>query len=275
MPQKQSKPAVALVKSPVRYDAVFTSLELVQKSVIDRLSASMRIVIKPDFFFEKQRMSTSVDSVRAVLDFMLEFTNKKITIAEGMYDGGNMQNLFHKAQLHALAEDYGLNFVALHRDGFVTIRLSDKFSVRVAKTILNSDFRVSLAVPKISGSNYSGALANLALGSLISNAKTLARNDKAKLVSSKHYDDAIAEILKVVRPSLAVVDGFESVANKKSVETNFCVASTDGVAADVVAAGALYNKLHKKGPKQKYLDTCGKAGLGQYDAAKIRLIGNA
>ena len=203
---------------------------------------------------------------------MLEFTNKKITIAEGLYDGANVQNLFHRAQLHQLAEDYGLNFIDLNRDEFVTVRLSDKFSVRVAKTIINSDFRISLAVPKLLGGRYAGTLANLAIGSLISNAKTFAKNDKAKLVSSRNYDVAVAEILKVVRPSLAVVDGFESVVNKKSVETNFCVASADGVAADVVTAAALGNELNRKVSTQKYLQMCQKAGLGQSVAAKIRII---
>ncbi len=282
MPSMTSRSAVAIVRSAVRYDGILQSLELVQDSFVERLADSMRIVIKPDFFFTKHGMSTSVDAVRAVLDFILEFTNKKITIAEGLYDGGNINKVFHNAQLHELHDDYGIKYVDLNKDEFVTIRLGadalslasgSSLSVRVAKTIINSDFRISLAVPKILRGNYHSAMANLALGSVISNAKTLAKNDKAKIISSRHSAGAIAEILKVARPSLAVVDGFESVAGKRSLETNFCVASADGVAADAVAAAALGSRLKKKIPKQKYLELCQKAGLGQSSLGKINVVG--
>ncbi len=268
-----SKPSVALVKSPVRYDGVFQSLGLVKDSIVERLAGSIRIVIKPDFFFTKQGVSTSVDAVRAVLDFILEFTNKKITIAEGLYDGGNVQEVFHDAQLHELHEDYGLRYVDLNKDEFVTLRLGKDLSVRAAKTIINSDFRISLAVPKLLNGSYRCSMDNLALGSVISNSKALAKNDKAKIISSRNYAGAVAEILKVLRPSLAVADGFDSVVGRRRFEANFCVASADGVAADVVAAAALGSRLKKKIPKQKYLELCQEAGLGQSSLTKISVLG--
>ncbi|MBI2141431.1 DUF362 domain-containing protein [Candidatus Woesearchaeota archaeon] len=272
MPPKH-KSTVGLARGHVRYDTVLKSLQLIEESVSERIASSMRIVIKPDFFFTGQGMSTDVDAVKAVLDFILEFTNKKITIAEGLYDGSEVQPVFHKADLHELHDDYGLKYVDLNRDGFVTIAVSKALSVRVAKTVLNSDFRVSLAVPKLASSRFSAATANIAIGSIISNGKSLKKNDKEKLSSTKYYGSAIAEVLKVVKPSFAVVDGFESVVNKKGLETNFCVSSADAVAADVVAAAALGKGLEKKIPKQKYLELCGKAGIGRSSIGKIAVVG--
>lgn len=272
MPPKR-KSVVGLAKGPVRYDAVTKSLRLIEESVKERIASSMRIVIKPDFLFTKQGMHTSADSVKAVLDFILEFTNKKITIAEGLYDGSEVQPAFHKADLHELHEDYGLKYVDLNRDEFIAISVAKGLSVRVAKTILNSDFRISVAVPKLAGSNFSAATANMALGSLISSGKPKDKNDKARLVSSKNHDSAVAELLKVVKPSLAVVDGFESVIGNKSFETNFCIASADAVAADVVAAAALGKGLKKKIPKQKYLELCGRAGIGRSSLSDIAVVG--
>ncbi|MBI2580979.1 DUF362 domain-containing protein [Candidatus Woesearchaeota archaeon] len=272
MPPKH-KSTVGLAAAPVRYDAVIKALELVQDSVSDRIASSMRIVIKPDFLFTRQGMHTSADAVRAVLDFILEFTNKKITIAEGLYDGSEVQPVFHKADLHELHDDYGLKYVDLNRDEFVTISLSNKLPVRVAKTILNSDFRISAAVPKLSGSRFSAASANMAIGSAASTGRSLSKNDKEKLLSSKQYDAALAELLKVAKPSLAVVDGFESVVNKKGLETNFCVASADAVAADAVAAAALGKGLNKRITKQKYLEACDKAGIGRSSISKIAVVG--
>ncbi len=271
MPLKQ-KAGVALVKGAVRYDTVFKSLELIEAAVKEKIANSMRIVIKPDFFFPKQRMSTSVDAMKAVLDFILEFTNKKITVAEGLYDGSEVQPVFHKADLHELHDDYGLKYVDLNKDEFVTISLDNKLSVRVAKTVLNSDLRISLAIPKLTSAKFLAATANIAIGSIISSGRLKDKNDKARLMSSKNYDSAIAELLKVVKPSLAVVDGFESIVNKQGLETNLCVASSDAVAADTVAAAALGKNL-KKIRKPAYLELCGKAGLGQSSMSKIAVVG--
>lgn len=268
-----AKSTVAIAKGSIRYDTVTKSLRLIEQSVKERIANSMRIVIKPDFFFTKQGMHTSADAVKAVLDFILEFTNKKITIAEGLYDGSEVQPAFHKADLHELHEDYGLKYVDLNKDEFVAISVAKGLSVRVAKTILNSDFRISVAIPKLAGSNFSAATENMALGSLISSGKSAAKNDKAKLTSSKNHDAAIAELLKVVKPSLAVIDGFESVISNKSFATNFFVASTDAVAADVVAAAALGKELKKKIPRQKYLELCSRVGIGQSLLSKIAVVG--
>lgn len=273
MPSMSSKSAVALVKNAVRYDGILQSLELVQDSFVKRLADSMRIVIKPDFFFQKQRMSTSADAVKAVLDFILEFTNKKITIAEGLPAGSDIRSVFHGAGLHELADDYGLRFVDLNKDDYVAIAVSKALRLRVAKTVLNSDFIISVAVPKLSGSRFSCAVANVAVGSILRTGKSAATNDKQKLISSKNYGAAVAEIMKVAKPSLAVVDGFYSVVSNKNPETFFCVASADAVAADTVAASALAKLRNRKIPRQKYLELCSRAGIGQSSLASIKVVG--
>ncbi len=279
MPKKQ-KSIVGVAASHVRYDGVTKALELIEGSVAEKLSNSMRIVIKPDFFLTKQGMSASADAVKAVLDFVLNYTNKKITIAEGLYNGAAVQPVFHRAGLHELAEDYGLKFVDLNRDEFVAMRLTSNLSLRVAKTVINSDFRISLAVPKLTGSRFSGAVANIAVGGVISSGAAAIKNDKARLpffdkpFSLKRFA-AVAELLKVIRPNLSVVDGFKSAVNSRSVETNFCAASADGVAADVIATAALGNALNKKISRQKYLELFSSAGIGQSSLSKITVAGEA
>ncbi|MBI3037111.1 DUF362 domain-containing protein [Candidatus Woesearchaeota archaeon] len=272
MPLKP-KAGVALVKGAVRYDNILKSFEMVADSISDELSNSMRIVIKPDFFFQKRGTSTSVDAMKAVLDFILDFTNKKITVAEGLPTGSDSRPVFHQAGFHELADDYGLRFVDLNKDDYVTIAVSKTLRLRVAKTILNSDFIVSVAVPKLAGSRFSGAVANAAVGSVLRTGKSAATDDKRKLISSKNYDAAVAELTKVAKPSLAVVDGFYSVVGNRTPETFFCVASADAVAADVVVAAALGKELNRKIPKQEYLGMCSRAGLGQLSLAKIKVFG--
>lgn len=273
------KPDVALVAAPVRYDAVLKALGLIESAVREKLAGSSRIVIKPDFSFSPKGLCTSADAVRAVLDFIMEFTNKRITIAEGLFGGKEAQPAFHDAGLHELATDYGLKFVDLNRDEFIAMKLGrdnlsvargSRLSVRLAKMILNSDFRISVAVPKLMGNRFSASSANLALGSVISAGGR--DNGKARLLGSKGYPQEAAEILEVVRPSLAVIDGFNSEVNKRANETNFAVASADAVAADVVAMAALGKRLKKKLPRQESLEALRKAGLGQSSLAMIKML---
>ena len=278
----KQKSTVGLVRGGVRYDNILKSLEIVHDSVVERLSRSMRIVIKPDFFLEKAGMCTSADSVTAVLDFVLDYTNKKVTIAEGLYSGSEIQPVFHKTGLHELADDYGLRYVDLNRDEFITVSLGNdpfsvakgsKLSVRVAKTVISSDFRISLAVPKLAGTVFYGASASMAIGSVISSGPSAAKNDKARLLSSKRYSADVVELLKLIHPHLSVVDGFESAVGKRAVGTNFCTASADCIASDVTSAVALGNALNRKIRSQKYLEQCSKAGIGQSSLSRIVVAG--
>jgi len=263
----RSRPVVALIRGDVRYDNVFKALEKIEPSITEKLANSYRIVIKPDFLLPN--LTTSVDAVRAALDFIGEFTNKEVTVAEGLFSGAEIQPAFHNALLHELGEDYGLKYVDLNRDDSVTISLGNELSVNVARTIIDSDFRISLAVPKLERGAFSAGLENIAIGSVIARGK---KNGKQQLLSTRHFGPALAELLKVVKPSLSLVDGFFSSVNGKAAETGFCVASADGVAADAVSVTALSKRIRKPVKKPVYLALCSKAGFGQSAIGKINVI---
>ncbi len=258
----KTRPLVSLVRGMVDYDSVFKSLELIEPEISGKLSRSTRIVIKPDLF---PGARASVDAMRALLDFISEFSEKKLTLAEGLFDGSSISPAFHDAGFHELADDYGIRFVDLNKDDFVPVRLGSdpltvargsNLSVRVASTMLNSDFRISLAMPRVVKGIFYGGLFNIALGGLISNGKGVGKNDKARLVSSTNWEKEMAEVLEVVRPSLSVLESPRS----------FSVASSDAVAADSVAFSEFKKK---KIGKPHYLYVCSRAGLGSLSGIKV------
>ncbi|MAG16423.1 hypothetical protein CMO88_05180 [Candidatus Woesearchaeota archaeon] len=238
---------VALVKGVVRYDIIFKSLELIQEDVINKVSSSKRIVIKPDLLHLNGCSElTNADSVKAVLDFIEEFTNKKITIAEGSFSD---EDVFHRHNYHDLLKDYSVKFLNLNNDDSAPIKLG-KTTINISKTLLESDFRISVAVLKRDRTSLLGAIPNMVIGSV-------SENDKTDFYKSKTFLRNTSEIFKLIRPGLSVIDGFDSV--KTNLKTSLAIASKDAVSADTVASKILKTK-------RSYLGYCKKS--------KIKMVGS-
>ncbi|MBI2664102.1 DUF362 domain-containing protein [Candidatus Woesearchaeota archaeon] len=212
---------VSLVKGVVRYDNVFRALELIQGSVADKISKSSSIVIKPDLLHVRGcSPSANVDSVKAVLDFIDEFTNKKIAIAEGSFTD---EDVFHNHGFHDLLNDYSVRFVDLNKDDSVPVKLGSR-AYSVSKSLLRADFRISVGLPRTYSSSFLGCVSNMVLGAV---------QEKSALLKSRHFSKNVLELYKLLRPNLAVLDGFDTVTSKKEA---FAVASADAMAADKAAA---------------------------------------
>lgn len=228
---------VSVVEGVVRYDNVFKALELIQKDVESRISGSMRIVIKPDLLhINGCEQLADVDAIRAVLDFVEDFTNKKVTIAEGSFSD---EEVFHRHGYHELLRDYSVRFLDLNHDDFVPVKIGKK-TFSVSKSMAESDFRISLAVLKRDRkAALLGAIPNMVIGSVLG-------RDKPDFYTDRNFNRNTAELLPLLRPHLSVIDGFG--AMKSSV----AIASSDAVAADATAAKILKIK------NVRYLNYCGK-----------------
>ncbi|MBI2137079.1 DUF362 domain-containing protein [Candidatus Woesearchaeota archaeon] len=218
---------VAVVDGVVRYDNIFRSLKLVKDGVAGRLSGSSHIVIKPDILHVDGCSGVaSVDAVKAVLDFVEEFTNKKVVIAEGAFVE---EDVFYRHGFHELLEDYSVRFVNLDYDDSVPVRLGS-FSVGVSKVLLESDFRVSLAVFGSERRHFVGSVSNMVLGAV-------SGRDKASFYRGRFFGRNVAELSRLLKPHLSVFDCFDAVMSEK--KSSFAVAGVDAVSVDRVAAKSL------------------------------------
>lgn len=230
-------PNVSVVEGIVRYDNVFKALELIQKDVEDRISSSTHIIIKPDLLhIDGCSQLADVDSVKAILDFVEDFTNKKVTIAEGSFAD---EDVFHRHGYHDLLSDYSVRFLNLNHDDSVPIKIGNR-AFNVSKSMLESDFRISLAVLKRDRkASLLGAIPNLVIGSVLAEGK-------ANFYAGRGFHKNAAELFRLLKPHLSVIDGFG--AMKSSV----AIASSDAVAADATAAKLLKIK------NVRYLNYCGR-----------------
>ncbi len=238
-------PNVSVVEGLVRYDNVFKALELIQDDVKDKIGNSMHILIKPDLLhIDGCSQLTDVDAVRAVLDFVEEFTNKKVTIAEGSFAD---EAVFHRHDYHELLHDYSVRFLNLNHDDFVRIKIGKK-AFSVSKSMLESDFRISLSVLKRDRkASLLGSIPNIVIGGILPDGKP-------DFYAGRNFSKDVAELLPLLRPRLSVIDGFGS------LKSSVAIASSDAVAADSTAAKILKLK------SVRYLSYCGKR--------KVKLVKN-
>lgn len=164
----QSK--VALVKGTDRYDDIARALTLIEDEL--DLSGKERVLIKPNFVSTRwQLAATHVEAVRAVLDWLRLRHDGPITIGEGAAGSDTFDGYRNFGYLD-LTEEYNVQFVDLNQDEWAPVQVYDRrlrpMAVRVARTTLESDFRISIGPPKTHDAVIvTASLKNMVVGSLI------------------------------------------------------------------------------------------------------------
>ncbi|MBI5586004.1 MAG: DUF362 domain-containing protein [Deltaproteobacteria bacterium] len=167
---------IGLSRNRGRYGNIVQALE----GVKDELPAGVRIVIKPNFVSTTEpAAATHVEAVRAVIDFLGERAGTQIKIAEGAALGDTFQGFKNFGYLELKKEYPRMELVDLNRDIFETVYLKDssgrEHPFRVAQTILQSDFRISVTPPKTHDTvGVTLSLKNMLVGSLIRSSQVSA-----------------------------------------------------------------------------------------------------
>ncbi|MBU1877532.1 MAG: DUF362 domain-containing protein, partial [Chloroflexi bacterium] len=156
---------VALYRGDDRYQNVLQALTAIAGDV--DWAGKQRILIKPNFTSPVIPLAaTHVDAVRAVLDFLRPRTAGHITIAEGAGLRDSWEGFRNYGYL-PLREQYGVELRDLNRDEWVHVSVYDKrlqpLTLRVARTVADSDLRISIGPPK----THDTVIVTLALKNLV------------------------------------------------------------------------------------------------------------
>jgi uncharacterized protein (DUF362 family) len=268
---------VGLSSGEKRHENVKRALELIEPELESALEGKKSILIKPNFVSTKRQAAAShVDAARAVLDVVRGMSKADITIAEGAAQIPTSQG-FTNFGFERLAKEYGANLVDLNTDRYVEIDLYDRnlkpLTFRISKTVLDSDFRVSLALPKTHDTVVvTLAIKNLAVGSLLKDANG---DEMMKLhQGTRSINMSIAKLAEAAPASLAVLDGWEGMEGEgpelgEPVRLGWAMAGLDALAVDTLAT-----HLMGFGPALiGYLVMCRERGLGEGDLRRIDVRG--
>jgi uncharacterized protein (DUF362 family) len=278
---------VSLLRGTSRRKLVHDALLAIDAELAPALKRKKYVLIKPNLTsVVNQVASTHLDALCGIMDYLAPRFKGPVVIAEAAsaetpvgYDN------FKYAQLLSEFRSRQITLIDLNQEArAVVVPLVDAdlrpMPVRLAARLLDPDaFILCAAIPKTHDTVVATlAVKNMAQGAPLHSLKGEARwHDKAKIHTGIHQ---INYNLLLLAQKLApfwgatVLDGFEGMEGNGPVSGppvahRIAMASMDYVAADRVGVEAMGINPKWIG----YLQYCEQVGLGNYDIAKIDVLG--
>jgi len=268
-------PQVSVISGKFRQENITKALKLIEDDIRQKITRKKRVVIKPNLgFIHSTLANTQAEAVEALLEFLRQFYQPKITIAEGTTIGETSDG-FRQYGYNKLVEKFNVKLVDLNKDSYQDIeiydgRLNPTVTVGLSETILKSDFIISICPIKTHDSVIvTLGIKNLAVGAIC-------RPDRNKIhTGPKAINLTLAKIAPKVWPDLTVLDGFEAMEGDGPVDgekVNFqvVVAGCDALATDTLTTILMGFKPSEVG----YLTYLKDKNLGCGDPLRIAVRGD-
>jgi uncharacterized protein (DUF362 family) len=278
---------VAIHYGDIRRTNVYLALKAIDHELQVKMKDKKYAVIKPNFVnTENQLAASHADTMRGILDYLAENFKGPVKIAESA--AGDTARGYDNFKYRALASEYRkqqLEFIDLNQEArFERISLLDQdlhiVPCRIAARLVDPEaFVISSAILKTHNTVIASlGIKNMALGAPLHQApgETPRWNEKRKYhvgLRQTHYN--IMVTAQRLNWGASLIDGFEGMEGNgpnsgTPVASRIALASTDYVSADRVAAETMGINPEWLG----YVKYCGQLGLGQWDPAKIDVIGS-
>jgi len=285
-PGIEQRSTVAIQQGNERRKNVYLALKAIDKELQAKMNGRKYVVIKPNFVnTENQLAASHADAMRGILDYLGESFKGPVKIAES--SAGETDHGYDNFHYRALTSEYRrqqLELIDLNREArFERIALLDQdlhiIPCRIAARLVDPEaFVISAAMLKTHNTVIASlGIKNMVLGAPLHQApgERPHWNEKRKYhvgLRQTHYNMMITA--QRLNWGASVIDGFEGMEGNgpnsgTPVASRIALASTDFVAADRVAAETMGIDPEWLG----YVKYCGQIGLGQWEAAKIDVIG--
>ncbi len=279
---------VALMHGEDRRKNIYESLKAIDAQILPELKRRKYVVIKPNNVSTvNQLASTHADALRGILDYVTERFKGPVVIAES--SAGDTMQGFERFRYNALPGEYKsrkIELIDLNKEAkyeLVSVLDADLHPtpVRLAARLLDPDaFVISAGCLKTHNVVVATlGIKNMTLGAPLHQppGETKRWNDKRKYhggVRQTHYDIMVTAQRMWKNMNLDVIDGYEGMEGNgpsqgNPVPSRLAIASMDFVAADRIGVDCMGVDPGYPG----YLTYCWQAGLGQYDADKIDIVG--
>ncbi len=289
------RPRVALAHGGDRVGNLTVALELVLGEI--DWATRQHVVVKPNLVVhDRPAAITHRDALATVLRLVRQRYDGRLSIAEGSAVQPTMA-IFTAQGYGELAKEYRAELVDLNADATEAVTVlgprGKAQTVRLARTVLDSDCRISLALPKTHDTVLvTLAIKNMVMGSVTNRELTsrvgrgqrvlsrlrqrLASSRNDKLAMHQGYAGThinLALLAPRLMPHLAVIDGFQGMEGAgptegRPVPWGIAVASTDALAADCLTARLMGFEPGQVG----YLAYCAQLGLGTSDVTSMDIL---
>ena len=263
---------VALVKGENRYDNIKKALEMIKEDIHNGIEGKKSILLKPNLVSPYNQLSaTHIDTIKAILDFIKNFTNQQIVIGEGSaYD---TLTAFKNYKYNQLQDNYNVRLVDLNNDSYREISAFDRnlnpITFEVSKAVLDSDYIISAAMLK----THDNVIATMSIKNMV--VGSLVHGNKHKIHQGYPAINLnLYKLSKHVWPKLSVIDGFTAMEGNgpesgEQVDMKIAIASNDPLAADTIGAYIMGFDPDEIG----YLHYLNTTGFGEGNLKRITVIG--
>ena len=267
------KPKVSVVRSDGHYDGVSKALSLIEDQVKESLKGRRQVLIKPNFVSTRRQLAaTHVDAARAVLDTITKYYSGRLIIGEGPASSSLKEGLVNFGYLE-LRDEYGVEFVDLNEDDYIEVEGFDShfrpLRFRISKTAVESDYRVSLAIPKTHDTVIvTLTIKNMVVGSLVD-------HDKSKVHQGyKGINLNIAKLARYVMPNLGVVDGYIGMEGRGPVSGDPVDLRVAAASLHPISLDAVMTKIMGFDPSEiGYLYHLNRWGFGAINLDEVEVLG--
>lgn len=262
---------VSLVRSENSFDGVMASLKPLEKEIRAKLQKTKKPIIKVNFVTCYEELAaTPIEAIRALLTFLKPIYKNQIKIVEGAALGETLTG-FKNYNYLPLEKEFNVKFIDLNQDDAEPVIMFNQkgqtFQTLMAKTVIDSDFIISLCRPKTHDTVVvTLTLKNLIVGSLI---------QKSKIHQGRMIHQNLCQLSKIVKPDLAILDGTLGMQGNgpiggQEIKAGWVLSGLDFLSVDTLGAYLMGFNLSDIG----YLKLCQKEDLGQaYPDDKIEIIG--
>ena len=287
-PELAQRSTVALVHGEDRRKNAHDALVAIDHQILPKLKTKKYVVIKPNNVNTvNQLAATHVDAIRGILDYLAPRFKGPVVVAES--SAGLTQQGFENFKYTLLAGEFPkqkVSLVDLNEEAkYKTIGLLDAdlhvVPVRLAARLFDPEaFVICSCMLKTHNTVIASlSIKNMVLGAPLHQApkETTRWNEKRKFhvgLRQTHYNMMLTAQAMLPHWGATLIDGHEGMEGNgpnsgTPVPSRVAIASTDYVAADRVGAEAMGVDPEWLG----YLKYCGQMGVGQFDLAKIDVIG--
>jgi uncharacterized protein (DUF362 family) len=295
-----SRTRVALCRASERASNLRQAIEM----VIDQLDwpAYQRVLIKPNLAATVNPCAiTHPEALKTVLQAVRQRYGGDLVVAEGSAEESTLSAAIALGYDKVIAH-YGARLLDLNADQVDTAKIYNaqgrSLAVRLARSVVQSDCRISLAVPKTHDTVLvTLGIKNMIMGSLVNRRQVggdgrLALRERLVQIMRGHGKSwrsdkqamhqgisminlNLATLADLVWPRLSILDGFVAMEGNgpkrgTAVPWGIAMAGIDPLAVDSLAAELMGFPPHEVG----YLHYCAKRGLGCIERSEMEIMGN-
>jgi uncharacterized protein (DUF362 family) len=238
--------------------------------------AGANILIKPNVGFYDDDATTDPRVTAAVVRALKKAQPAKIVVGESALRGVDVDYAFRVTKTRTHAEAAGAEVKDLRKDDIVNVQVPNGLALKSVNVFRTARDSVIVTVPRLK--RHSSTTTTISLKNLMG----IIPDDEKGRFHEINLNQCIADLNLALHPKLAIIDATRAMTKRgpsggEMVNLNIIVASTDPVAADLIAAAELFKAEGAADPQAAatridHIQNAAQVGVGTSDPSKIEVL---